>query len=312
MLLPSFAKINWILKILGRRPDGFHELRTVLQTVSLCDQLSFERTTGSGLELEVYGREAPADESNLICKAAELLRPSARRPGGVRVALKKQIPLGAGLGGGSSNAAVALMALDQLWDCRCSREQLQRFAAQLGSDVPFFLLGGMAKASGRGEILHPLPDLGQAQSLLLLYPGVEISAAHAYSLGNWSRWDEASVLTSRSAETKIQRFCQAVHSRQGLRPVVENDFEAPLYKLYPALRRAREALMEAGCRGTLVSGSGSTVLGLGDAGGLEGVLRKAEQRKAGELFPCRTLSRQEYWERLSQSGLEDGQRRGWI
>ena len=305
MLLPSFAKINWILNILGKRPDGFHELRTILQTISLSDQLTFQPKPGPSLELEVGGRSAPADDSNLVCQAAALLRPSARRPCGVRVILEKRIPIGAGLGGGSSNAAVALMAFNQLWDCQLGPRQLSQQAAQLGSDVPFFLQGGMALASGRGEILQPLPDLGQAQELVLLYPGLEISAAHAYSSGNWKPLKEDSVLTSERAETKIQRFCKAAHSRQVLWSVIENDFEAPLYRLYPALRQARGILIKAGCSRTLISGSGSTVLGLGAPSQMEGILRGAEQSKAGELFLCRTLSRQEYREKLSQGGLED-------
>ncbi len=304
MLLPSFAKINWILKILGKRPDGFHELRTILQAISLSDQIAFQPQPGQALQLKVCGRSAPTDDSNLICRAAALMRPSARRPCGVRVILEKNIPLGAGLGGGSSNAAVALLALNQLWDCGLGHEQLSRHAARLGSDVPFFLRGGMALASGRGEILHPLPDLPKAEKIALLYPGLEISAAKAYSLGNWRPLKEGSVLTSKRAETKIQRFCEAAHSRQGLWSVVENDFEAPLYKHFPALEQARDILMEAGCSRTLISGSGSTVVGLGLPSRMGRNLAGKGQGKAGELLLCRTLSRREYGQRLGRGGLE--------
>lgn len=301
--VPSFAKVNWILKILGKRPDGFHELKTVFQTVDLSDHLEFELVSEPTIDLRAEGREVPEDRSNLVFRAAELLRARRRPSAGVRMILRKRVPVGAGLGGGSANAAIALLALNRLWDCGLSLGQLEAAGCELGSDVPVFLTGGTVAAGGRGERLSPLPDMPQPVSLALLFPGFEISARDAYSCRDWGLRDESQVLTSAERDSTIQRFCRFAGSAESLSSVLENDFEGPLYQRYPDLRRAEKALKEAGCGKTLLSGSGSTVFGIGGEGATEGGIRAIRGQRIGEVFLCRTLSRREYWRRLAGAGL---------
>ncbi|HSR70663.1 MAG TPA: 4-(cytidine 5'-diphospho)-2-C-methyl-D-erythritol kinase [Acidobacteriota bacterium] len=300
--LPSFAKINWVLKILGRREDGFHELRTVFQTLDLHDDLTFrpgpEAAARAGVRLRTQGLKVPSDESNLICRAAAALRSAARSPLEVEITLHKRIPLGAGLGGGSSNAAVALLALNRLWDCGLSARDLSRQAAALGSDVPFFLLGGAVAAAGRGEILEPLEDLSFSQPVVLVYPLLHISAAQAYGMRDWGRFEAGPRLTRVRTDTTIQRFCRAAHTRQQLWTVLENDFEEVLYASYPLLQSTRELLEASGCGKVLISGSGSTVAGMTSPDRLQDVVEKLHGVAEGQIFSTRALDRGEYRRRL--------------
>lgn len=304
LTLPSFAKINWMLKILGRREDGFHELRTVFQTLELHDRLTFhagEASSGqASLKLSGRGIDVPLDESNLVCRAAQALIPQARRPQAVEAELDKRIPLGAGLGGGSSNAAVTLMALNRLWDCGLGPNQLSRLAAELGSDVPLFLSGGTVAGGGRGEILQPLDDLPFRQPLILIYPDLHISAAEAYRMGDWGRFQGPARLTSLRSDTTIQRFCRAAEARERLWAVLENDFDDLLYASFPLLRGMRELLEESGCGKVLISGSGSTVAGLTVPGRVEEVLEKVRGGAAGTVFSTRPVGRREYRTRLQR------------
>ncbi|MGB2694799.1 MAG: 4-(cytidine 5'-diphospho)-2-C-methyl-D-erythritol kinase [Dehalococcoidia bacterium] len=165
------AKINWTLEVLGARPDGYHEVRTILQTISLCDEVAL--TSADELSLTVHGasrafRRAPPEE-NLAFRAAALLRERAGYRGGARIDLEKRVPVAAGLGGGSSDAAAVLRGLRRLWEANISDDEIATIAAELGSDVPFFLRGGAALASGRGEILEPLPDLAQQRNLIIAH-----------------------------------------------------------------------------------------------------------------------------------------------
>jgi 4-diphosphocytidyl-2-C-methyl-D-erythritol kinase len=153
LTLPSFAKINWLLRVLGRRADGFHELCTVFQTVSLCDRLTFEENARFSLTCD--DERIACDETNLIRRAAEALKKEFGVRAGARIHLEKRIPAPGGLGGGSSNAATALLGLAALWQLPVDRAGLHRLAAALGSDVPFFLCGGTAWATGRGTEIHP-------------------------------------------------------------------------------------------------------------------------------------------------------------
>ncbi len=160
----SFAKINRTLSVLGKRKDGFHEIDTVFQTVDLTEEIEFflEGEEGSGapaaVSLNIEGADLPADDSNLILRAAHALRERVGKRRGARIHLSKKIPIGGGLGGGSSNAAATLRALCELWNLQLPAADLMAIAASLGSDVPFFLLGGRARGRGRGEVLTPLPD----------------------------------------------------------------------------------------------------------------------------------------------------------
>ncbi len=301
LTLPCFAKVNWILKILGRRKDGFHQLRTLYQTVDLQDEISLTPTRNATISLEVQGQPVPADSSNLVYQAAELLRESTGRSDeGVRLLLRKRIPVGAGLGGGSSNAAVTLLGLNQLWNCGLSDRELSLLAEKLGSDVPFFLVGGMALGEGRGEIVSPLRDPSGKEDLILLFPRRSISSRDAYQIRDWGRWKGEEVLTKDPTETTIQRFCALGTGR--IWDFLENDFETALFERYSFLREAAEALRSVGCERVMLCGSGSTVMGLGQPSGWAESTRNSLDQ-CGDVFRCKTVSRRQYRAILHGAGL---------
>ena len=224
----SFAKINWALRITGRRPDGFHDLETVFQTISLHDDLTF--TPSDGLSLSCDDPTIPTDDTNLVLRAARAV--GARN---VAIDLHKRIPAGGGLGGGSSNAATTLRELGG------GRDDLATMALSLGSDVPFFLVGGTAYATGRGEILTPLPPMRDIP-LLLLLPEERVLTKDAFAR-----------ITSYSPPLGIDAY----------RPFENftNDFEEPVFAMLPRLRTLKERLYHAGARWAGMSGSGSTIVG---------------------------------------------------
>src|SRR5208283_4256437 len=186
----SPCKVNLLLNILGKRPDGFHELETVLQPVNFCDELAFERGSG-GIQLSCSEKNLPTDSKNLVRHAAVNFLSAAKIAGGVKIHLEKKIPLAAGLGGGSGNAATTLLALNELFDRPLSGAKLRELAAALGSDVNFFLQDKPALATGRGEKIRPLepfPAL-RGRAFLLIHPGFGISTPWAYQ--NLARFPEA-------------------------------------------------------------------------------------------------------------------------
>jgi 4-diphosphocytidyl-2-C-methyl-D-erythritol kinase len=245
----SFAKINRELRVLGKRPDGFHELDTVFQTVDLTETLDLleEEEGGGEVSLTIEGADLPADGSNLVLRAAAALRERFNVRRGARIHLSKKIPVGGGLGGGSSNAAAALRGLTTLWDLPLGKRTLHAVAASLGSDVPFFLLGGRARGQGRGEVLTPLPD-GPEEWVLLVFPPFSLSTAEVYGRL------PARALTGSPSATKVSG------SETGGGPE-RNDLEQAAESLRGELRRIRSALAGAGARSARLSGSGSTVFG---------------------------------------------------
>ena len=300
LVLPCFAKVNWILKILGRRPDRFHELRTVYQTVDLCDEIQLEATRDGAISLEVQGISAPSDASNLVYRAAELVRDCTEGSQGVRLLLRKRIPVGAGLGGGSSDAALTLLGLNQLWCCGLSTQKLSDLAGRLGSDVAFFLVGGMALGEGRGEIVSPLPDRPGTEELILLFPRRPIATREAYQAKDWGQWKGQHELTNDTTRTTIQRLCD---SRAVLTwDLLENDLEAVLLPRYPFLGKAAEALRRIGCKRVLLCGSGSTLMGVGHPRNRAATTTSTLEQE-GDIFTCRTLSRVRYRTILQKAGL---------
>jgi len=246
----ALAKLNLDLRVIGRRPDGYHELRTIFQTISLADSidLSFTPARRTSIELE----DARAIPDNLAACAAQLVMDSIRAAGRVEIRLTKRIPMGAGLGGGSSDAAAILLALPVLAGRIIELPQLLEIAQQLGSDVPFFLFGGRAAAIGRGTELFPLPD-SPAQLGLLVAPGIHISTAEAYRLLGAS-------LTSRLQPNKIGSFQSRVWG-QGCPGTGVNDFEEVVFKQYPQLGAIKRKLIRAGAS-AMMTGSGSALFGL--------------------------------------------------
>ncbi|HEX5966823.1 MAG TPA: 4-(cytidine 5'-diphospho)-2-C-methyl-D-erythritol kinase [Pyrinomonadaceae bacterium] len=291
--LPSFAKINWTLRIFGRRPDGYHEVATLLQTISLCDELTFELREDQEISLTCDDADIPVDDPNLVIRAAKALRDDR----GANITLTKRIPAKGGLGGGSSNAAVTLLALNQLWRRELKNADLIKIGATIGADVPFFLIGGSAEARGTGTDLCSVADAPQ-KHLIVITPNAAVSTADAYASLN-----RGSLTTSESASILSSSFARPVSDDSG-QWSLHNDFEVTIFEIEPEIRRAKMALLEAGARGALLAGSGSSVFGIFDD-------EAARDRALGELrseagwrtFSCRTLSRAEYLQAMGPSGF---------
>lgn len=289
LTLPSFAKINWTLEVLGRREDGYHELRTILQTLSVADELRFT-PTGGEIEITCDRPDVPCDETNLIYRAAVLLRDLTGVKRGVRVELTKRIPLGAGLGGGSSNAGVTLIALERLWSVTPSPPDLFRLGSQLGADVPFFFLGGTGLGVGRGDEVYPLPDIN-CERLLLVNPGLQVPTREIYRR-------LPPELTSLPHAAKMPLSLEAAYlsiSRPDeLLTKLKNDLERPALERSPLIGEVKTRLLKAGARATLMTGSGSTVFAVFESDA-------ARERARGELSEigwwcaeAHTLSRAAY------------------
>jgi 4-diphosphocytidyl-2-C-methyl-D-erythritol kinase len=284
VVVHAFAKVNFGLRVLYRRPDKFHELRTVFQTVSLADRIEIEYGRGGRSEVELTcNRPELAGPENLAARAARVLLDTAGRRARVRIRLEKRIPAGAGLGGGSSDAAAVLMALAGLLPKPPAWEVLLRLAAELGSDVPFFLLGGRALGVGRGAEIYPLPDL-PAQWLLIAAPGLHVSTAEAYR--RLSRR-----LTKTRWEDKIDRFCSTI-CMAGQGP--ENDFESVVFRMHPELERLKARLVDLGACPALLCGSGSALFG-GFTDRRQALrARESLALEGGECFVVRTVGRAGY------------------
>jgi 4-diphosphocytidyl-2-C-methyl-D-erythritol kinase len=251
----AHAKINLDLRVLGTRPDGFHELRTVFQAISLHDTLTcIPRPGPFAIECRTPG--LPLDPSNLIWKAAEALWRSLRRDGAVRdvlVRVEKAIPLQAGLGGGSADAAATLIALARTWRVPVTPLQLTDVAATLGADVPFFLAGGTALGLGRGDEIYPLADLPR-HWVVLLVPGFGVSSGDAY------RWYDEERAPGRMS---VQREAQYVPGPWPSRAAqMINDLEVAIARHHPEIDQMKAALRRAGALAAAMSGSGSAVFGL--------------------------------------------------
>ncbi len=226
--LKSYAKINWALRIVGKRADGFHELETVFQTISLHDELTFRAS--DRLSLTCDDPTIPVDDTNLVLRAARAVHAPP-----MAIELRKRIPAGGGLGGGSSNAAATLVALGG------DRKDLAQIALTLGSDVPFFLVGGTAYATGRGEVLTPMPPM-TGIPLLLLLPDERVSTRDAFAR-----------ITRYSPPLGIDAYRDFAN--------FTNDFEEPIFAMLPRLRELKERLRSAGVKWAGMSGSGSTIVG---------------------------------------------------
>jgi 4-diphosphocytidyl-2-C-methyl-D-erythritol kinase len=284
----SSAKINLVLSVLGRRTDGYHEIQTIFQTIDLWDEIEFRAAPQLKLSCESLPGLRPED--NLVWKAASLLASILPGNHGASITLRKLIPAGAGLGGGSSNAAVTLLALRRLWKAEISDDELSRLAAQLGSDVPFFLNGGTALGSGRGEHIRLLPDM-RSEHLVVIFPSLHVSTAEAYRSLNLG-------LTSAAEDHRIQRFCGQLQDSSCRLTGIFNDFEASILTAYPSIKEAKELLMERGATAALLSGSGSSVFGFFPDEESASAAARGVSREAWRVFPAKTLSRAEYLQNM--------------
>ena len=250
------AKVNLGLHVHGKREDGFHELETIFQMVSLFDDVELELLS-SGIKLECDTPGIPTDDTNLVCKAALLLRKSYQVEGkGVSIRLKKKIPFGAGLGGGSGNAAGVLMGLNRLWDLNIEREKLFTLAAELGSDVPFFLTSPCALGKGRGERLKVLESCSKFQ-VLLVFPGFPIATSWVYQ-------NLRLKLTKRPNNISILRKNLSLSDITSLGSQLYNDLESVVIQKFPEVKVVKDELWAWGALGVLLSGSGSAVFGIFD------------------------------------------------
>jgi 4-diphosphocytidyl-2-C-methyl-D-erythritol kinase len=312
--LPAFAKINLRLDILGKRPDGYHELRTIFQTISLHDDLRLRTARHAGISLTIRGNaqlSAEPTRKNLVYRAIETLRHELKIRSGVEIELFKQIPAGGGLGGGSSDAAAALLGYLRLTAKKLPPARLIELAASLGADVPFFLFGGRALGVNRGDEIYPLAGIPK-QSIVVVVPReIRVPTADAF------RWVHAPALTAsrshlqttasrshrqstasqsplqltKSASTpKLWEFCALCWSAQA--SGLSNDFEGPVFQRYPRLASLKRALLRAGAAEASLAGSGSAVFGVFPSPAL--ARRAAVGFPDDQTFVCETISRERY------------------
>jgi 4-diphosphocytidyl-2-C-methyl-D-erythritol kinase len=290
--IPSFAKINLRLDILGRRADGYHELRTIFQTISLQDELRLRASKTTDISLTIQGNEALAREpaqKNLAYRAVDALRHEFKIRSGVAIELHKKIPSGGGLGGGSSNAAAALFGYLQLIKRKLPMAKLIEIAASLGADVPVFLFGGRALGVGRGDEIYPLPDIDKRNLLIVAPREIRVPTPDAF------RWlkaplRDAATLTKLAGHPKLWEFCALSWSAQG--NGLSNDFEKPVFRRYNRLDQIKQVLLQKGAAEASLAGSGSAVFGVFPS--------PAMARRAAVGFPhdltfvCETISRDRY------------------
>jgi 4-diphosphocytidyl-2-C-methyl-D-erythritol kinase len=324
----SFAKINLGLKIGPARADGFHELRTIYQTIALHDLVRVDVQRGSGIEIRCQGPHVPTDKSNTCYKVAERVLKTTRVPGRVVVQIDKQLPVQGGLGAASSNGIATLLGLERALGMKIPAEDKLRIAAEVGSDLPLFLIGGTVLGIARGEEIYPLQDL-PAMHLVVVTPSAGVSTPDAFA-----RWDELAArgaeLTGAGAAGTINRFGQGVFAwlsesifPQALpagepasgvpavggdraetplldlvRAGIENDFERVVFPQYPELREVKRVLEREGARYASLSGSGSSLYGL-FASSQEAAAAAGRINASGHVaIATTTLNRDEYWKRM--------------
>lgn len=283
LAVEACGKVNLFLKVLGRRPDGFHEILSVAQSISLADRLELRPATG-GIRLEIDGApDLSPGPDNLVHRASARLLGADPRPG-VAIRLIKRIPHGAGLGGGSSDAAAALLGVDRMFGLRTSPDALREHAAALGSDIPFFLEGGTALLRGRGTEIESLPD-GPRLELLIVDPRRPLSTPLVYA-----QIQEPLTLAVKPASIPgFGRIPQDPSSRVRL----GNDLETHAAHLCPDIPEMRRLLLESGARAAAMTGSGSAVFGLFDEAETARAAAGEAERRGFRALPCRTLSRSE-------------------
>jgi 4-diphosphocytidyl-2-C-methyl-D-erythritol kinase len=272
----SPAKINLYLRIVGRRPDGYHELETVMLPLDFGDQITL-RSRKTNVILACDNPQLPTDDSNLAVRAARTLSEALDTERGAKITLKKRTPLAAGLGGGSSNASTTLLGLNRLWKLKASSGQLHAVAASLGSDINFFMAGGAALCRGRGEKIEPIPCKFSG-AILLVNPGFGISTKWAYE--SWARAAAESRLTAPPPEVSLLLRALAEDDLAGVSRCLFNSLEAPSIRKFPVLELIKNSMRDSGAAGALMSGSGATVFGLFP----DAKLAKASARKVREQF----------------------------
>ncbi len=322
----SFAKINLGLAIGTPRKDGFHDLRTIYQTIGLHDVLKIDVARGVGIEIRCKDSRVPDDETNTCWRVAERVLRVLKQRAKVVITIEKKLPVQGGIGGGSSNAVATMLGLEKVLKANLPGQERLRIATEVGSDLPLFLVGGTVLGLGRGEEVWPLPDL-PAWDIVIATPEIGVSTPEAFR-----RWDELvksnGKLTDTGLSDRISKFSRSafewltglptagVPARGGdraetllldlVRAGIENDFERVVFPEYPELRDVKRALEREGAKFASLSGSGSTVFGLFSA---SAAAIKAAEKLSRAGIPAQAtklLSRQEYWQQMS--GASDTRR----
>jgi 4-diphosphocytidyl-2-C-methyl-D-erythritol kinase len=312
--LKAFAKLNLDLKVLNRGEDGFHELRSVFQTISVYDTLDIAFTPGPKTELTLEGSEGiPA---NLVLQAAQLLVDHMAGTGRIAMRLKKRIPMGAGMGGGSADAAAVLLALPVLAGWRIPLETLVQLASELGSDVPYFLLGGTAVATGRGTEIFPVPELPRSR-VLVVAPAIHVSTPEAYRAlardSNGKLTEAQRIQYIDSFQSRVWKLGNSL-STGGIGWQTENDFEGVVFPRHPQLKSILKNLQKSGADPARMTGSGSALFGVFTT---QHQVRQAQAvcetlRPRPTVIPATFLSRSRYraawWGQLQEhmDGNKDG------
>jgi 4-diphosphocytidyl-2-C-methyl-D-erythritol kinase len=289
VILRPPAKINWSLIVGPRQSDGYHDVRTILQTIDLSDTLEIKATRGPFM-LTSRSNEAPADASNLVWRAAQALWSAAGRAGDprdARVKLTKVVPVGAGLGGGSADAAAALIGLNAIWKLKIPLPELVQIGAALGADVPFFFTGGTALGVGRGDEVYPLADIRRF-GLVIVKPAFGVSTAEAYG------WLDA----ERQAD-RVACACAEINVGWPSGPLrIINDLQTPVSRRHSAIQDAIEACYRAGALAAAMTGSGSAVFAVFSPAQAARAARRL-QRRDWRVLSTRTLSRTEASRRMA-------------
>jgi 4-diphosphocytidyl-2-C-methyl-D-erythritol kinase len=266
--LTAPAKINLLLEIVGDRPDGFHELVMVMQSIDLADQIELKPLMGDRIKLHCDHPGVPLDETNLAHRAAKLMQNCFPGHGGVEITIQKNIPIGAGLAGGSSNGAAVLVGLDLMWNLGLAQDELHTLAAKLGSDVPFCVSGGTALALGRGEELSPLTDLDRLYVVLAKYRSLSVSTPWAYQTyrqqfgETYAQTPEAQDARRRSGPSVPMLAAIAHRDAAAIAQALHNDLEKVVLSHYPQVENLRKKLAQCSDLGGMMSGSGPTVFAL--------------------------------------------------
>jgi len=303
----SFAKINLGLRIGARRPDGFHELLTVYQTIGLHDVIRIGLGRGTGIEIRCEDRRVPRDESNSCYRAVDKTMSALRAKGRVLIEIEKRLPVQGGLGGASSNAVAAMLALERALNKRLSSQQRLQIATEVGSDVPLFLIGGRVLGIGRGEQVYPLEE-EPAMACVLVTPNVGVSTPKAFA--EWDRKLTVSQSSDRMGELGrgiaawlSESYSGAPHVRgrrenpllELVRAGIKNDFEEVVFPEYPELSAVKKTLERAGAKYASLSGSGSTLYGLFASKAAAGRAADKLRKQGWAAQATATITRRQYW-----------------
>ena len=290
--LPAFAKINWFLNILGKRDDGFHEICTAFQTVSLCDFLTFSESDDLTLTCDL--NDIPTDETNLIIKAAKALQTAFNIQKGAKIHLEKNIPSPGGLGGGSADAAITLLGLAKLWDIKTDLPTLSDIGEKLGADVPFFLYGGTASGTGKGTEIGQIDDIIE-EYLLIVTPNVNVQTAEAYQKL------DAPHLTNVDSKSILEICFHEVEKLKSKQQVLRNDFEKVIFSIEPEIKRVKDSLLKFNPKFVLMSGSGASVFAVFENDETrQATIKALESEINWRQFAVATISRENYREALKQ------------